>query len=330
LTAEPLHLGRVRVQEALPWTVTIKNPTREPVQVYDLLSSCSCTKLEPRSFVIPAKGNVDVHLTIDLTTLDPEMASRPERSFVAELTALVASPEGQIPVRWDLRGTVHSAVALEPPGLAFSETLVRGLPWEGSTVVVRALDDVERVTANCDPAQARVEVSPLADDAGAWALRVTPSESLPAGLHTFHVNVQPTIAGGEAVPPIPLSVAVRVAEDIEFAPAVLLLGARREVDSVVLRSRTARRFEVVSATPLAPDVMEALRIDSSPQPSSVSTWLVSVRQEVHSTSQENQPPPRHGKSSGTPYRQTGVRFVVRYPDIGREFELELPVHYLEQ
>jgi hypothetical protein len=323
-------LGLVRVQEAFPWTVTIKNPGREPVQVYDLMSSCSCTKLEPRSFVVPPEGSVDVHMTIDLTTLDPELAARAERAFTAQLTALVADSQGQIPVVWDLRGKVQSAIALEPTHVRFTETLIRGLPWEGTTVVVRSLEDVEHVRAQCDPAQARVDVAPIADDSGAWELRVTPSESLPAGLCTFKVYIEATLRGGEAVPPIPLSVAARVAEDIEFAPAVLLLGVRREVDSVVLRSRTARQFEVVVATPLAPDMMEALRIDSSPQASSVSNWMVSVRQGARSTSHKRQQPPRHAESNATPSSQTAVRFVVRYPDNGREFELELPVHYLDQ
>jgi hypothetical protein len=346
LTAEPLDLGRVRVQEAFPWTVTIKNPGLEPVQVYELLSSCSCTKLEPRSFIVPPEGSVDVQMTIDLTTTDPEVSTRAERPFTVELLPLIKRPNGITRLRWDLYGTVESAIAMEPTQLVFPETLIRGMRWESRSIAVHSLEPVETITAQCDPSQASIEVFRVQGLTDAWELRVTPMQALLAGLHNFTIQLHTTLATGEQIPGIPFPVSVNVVDDIQFWPSVVLLSARMEAESVTLRSRTNRSFQVVSATSSAPDAIQAVRIEQPGHVSSVSNWLVAL---ATPTADDSKPPThldRRAAPAGSETnsasvtgaelavatysraRETGVRFVVRYED-ERQVAITLPVQYIE-
>lgn len=64
--ADTLHVGPVKPSSEYKHVLRIRNTTSKPIDVEELVSSCTCAAVSPAQLTIPAHGEAKVTLTLDL------------------------------------------------------------------------------------------------------------------------------------------------------------------------------------------------------------------------------------------------------------------------
>jgi len=247
---QQLDLGEVWEQNGFCWTLPIRNLSRRDVAVSRFIGSCRCVDVTPRSLVIPAGKTAEVRLALDLTTGDPRQTAPHSRPFSIQIVPVIENglPQYQ---GWELEGLVRRAFRLSSPSVTFGDSLVSGEPFPARTVEVTANVRLGRLTAEPEleaPAAVTLE---RAEEAGRYLLRVAPEETAVVGRHDFNVLLKGVTETGERLPPFPIPVMMEVVDDIQTVPASVPFGSlplgESAEETVVLRSRTGKSFEVVKA-----------------------------------------------------------------------------------
>lgn len=247
VSAEQLDLGQVWARKDFEWTIAVRNTTSSPIEVVDVLPSCSCTAAEPTSFVVPPSGHAEVRLTIDLTS---DSAQSGDVEHFAEQFAVVLRDMLPRQQSWTLRGRVRPALVLSPPELRLGDFFA-GAEDVASEVAIHPAGPVERIVASCDPDLADVTVRKT-DAAPAFVLRVCPSSEL-TGDFSFAVALKALDPQGREIASTDYRVIGSALARFHALPRAIDLGllAPRERGraSVVLQSRTGDEFSIIDVRP---------------------------------------------------------------------------------
>jgi hypothetical protein len=249
-----LDLRTVWVQDSFRRTISVHNVTDREIHVQDIVSSCACTSVEPRSFAIPPGERASVRLALNLGGQSPEEVMAPTRLFLVRLMPRIGDSPADLssdslpPCVWELRGEVRSAFWVSPSTLDFGASLVRGVDFVSRVVKVTCHQPLADLQAKCDEPHVRLNVHKGDPEGRAFQIEVIPEVALPVGKHAFKVEMTAVSPRGEAVFGSPLNVLAQVFDDVTVEPSALLFGLRNlgEVcwDTVVLRTRTGRPFQV--------------------------------------------------------------------------------------
>jgi hypothetical protein len=310
IAPEFLDFGEAWEQDAFPWTVSMHNPTRRDIRISRFATSCDCTSIDPQSVTVPAGQSIDVRLTFDLSSPKSSDAQESPRPFSVRLVPTVADPLPPLK-GWTIEGQVRRAYFVEPPRIAFGDSLIAGQPYEPQFAIVMTEIPLATLTAETDaPELARASLQPLSADSSTHELRVEPVDSVPVGFHRFHVLLNGVTARGEEIPTATLDILMRVVSDIQPVPGHAAFGSLGLRDSaeetVALSSRTDAGFEVVEVIDSPEDGVHVDPLDAGDN-------LVSFRIRQHAVALKHQ--------------SHDVRFRIRYHEDGALIETTVPVSY---
>lgn len=254
---ENLDFGDVWVQEAFGWQLSVYNPTGQDIEVLDLRSSCNCSSIEPKSFVVPAGGETDIRLVLDLKDPDAEPRRRFLRDFVVEVLPVTKDvPPG--PTGWRLHGRVRDAIALIRSPVEFDNAMLRGEPYPTGLIQIETHVPLRTLNAECDRSSALVGVIGESPHGRAFELAVTPQQTLPAGRFRFPIQLQAKTLRGETLPPITIHAAGRIVNDIYALPSSIDFGMRAKLElceeTVTFQSRTGVEFMIEQFEATAGDI----------------------------------------------------------------------------
>ena len=303
---EHLDFGEVWVQDKFQWTLPITNTSSEPVEVLEFRASCNCASIEPPSLLLAPGETVDVHLTLDLTTRNPEEAAKESRPFSVRIAPLINSGLAQY-TGWEIQGQVRRPLLLDPPALDFPEgSLVRNEGFACRSVRVDSALPLKELRARCDETMARIEVEQLSDGPSQFSVTICPSTTLPIGRTEFSVMLEGVTKQGNILPAISLPVSVQVIADVYTVPEIVALGGIRVgeeiTETVVLHSRRNRSFRIAEVRTDQKDV----RVEKSDREQ---TFRVVVRAF------------RPGPGSAV------IHFAIQMSDDEEEFDIPLKVQW---
>ncbi len=252
LVVNPEHLdfGEVWVQRDFRWTLPIRNTTSTDLGIRSFATSCGCTSVEPDSIIVPAGGEANVELLLDLRPSASAPPGRSRREFAVNVIAVPIEPV-RAQLQWRVTGWVRTPIAFRPADLDFEQSLVKGMSLTARTVRVACNEPVERLVVDCDPALAAVSVTELTSsesEAEPFVIRVLPNDELPVGEYQFDVAVRAVLTDGTQTPVIELPVRARMLRDIRILPEVSHMGmvaVGTEVEETLrLESRRGAPFAV--------------------------------------------------------------------------------------
>ena len=95
------------MEDAFRWTLPIQNSTDRDISIRSIGGTCTCTKMQPRSLVIPPHEVRVVDLTIDLRARTSADAHRMTRPFEVDIDAQLDATSATFAyAHWKLRGVV--------------------------------------------------------------------------------------------------------------------------------------------------------------------------------------------------------------------------------
>jgi hypothetical protein len=282
---EELDFGEVWVQRDFRWTLPIRNTTSTDLGIRSFATSCGCTSVEPKSIIVPARGEAPIELELDLRPSNSSGQSRQQFSV-----NIFADPTDAVRFRpqWRLTGLVRVPIEFRPTTLAFEDSLVEGMPLAARTVRVVCNEPVVRISVECDPEMGTAICTELTDstelpDAGAerFLIRVLPSDKLAVGEYEFDVGVRVVLADGTETPPIALPVRARILDDIRILPELSHLGmlavGSEAQETLRLESRRGEAITVQRAVPHS-DLVTVQRLERV----SPTAWVCVLRCSVES------------------------------------------------
>ena len=303
-----LDMGDVWARDSFSWPVYLTNCSNRDIYVEELEASCHCLRVDPRSFVIPARGSTQVVLTISLRLGNPtEPAHKPHPFSVA----IVPVVKGQGPQgRFVLRGMVRNPIAFSVREVFFPEEDAAGPSQDGRRKVVSFDSTVPLKSVDVVSQPPHVTAVVTRDSAAGGTIAIAPAADLPAGPFQCDLVVSGVSESGERLPAVRLPVAGVVTRDIYLAPATLSFSPRpvgSEMDaSILIASRTQSRFSVESVTASSKEVF----IHPTNLPSANGqTYAIGVRVLAVGVQSET------------------VQFVVSSGSLGRQ-RIRIPVNYV--
>ncbi|MEQ9407547.1 MAG: hypothetical protein RIK87_07450 [Fuerstiella sp.] len=220
-----LNLGEVWLQKELPFRLTVRNTSDEPVTVVNFSASCNCTEIVPTAFTIPSFGETIVRGVVDLThsVHDQQAAKFP---FEVTLTAQTTL-RGRSILKWPLRGTALRVLDVSPPSIE-----LRGA-WEviegtsSPTVDVKLAPQIELASLEpeWDAGNADIEFTGPDFD-GVYLLRFTPRTDQPAGNIDTRITLRSVLPDGTSGPGIEIPVRGVVVPPVRLSPSRIAVPCR--------------------------------------------------------------------------------------------------------
>lgn len=175
-----LNFGEVWEDEKpLQWDLSIKNTTSRTIYIDDLITSCNCLRLEPRSGELLPGDKLAIHLDLELNRRTVLDADRPSKNLVIEIEPRIQG-EGQSRETWKLHGVVNRRLILDQLVINFGESGPRGQskPTRKIRAISLAAADLE---ARVDPPICNVQIKRSEEDRNRFELLITPKRQLAPG-----------------------------------------------------------------------------------------------------------------------------------------------------
>lgn len=265
-----LDFGTVWEQEQFEWSIPIENRSDAAITVESFRSSCLCTDVTPRRFVIPANGSRTIQVTLDLTEkdnhlLDPLAPLTPRPFSVTIEPILTPPPSTTHLIAWQLKGRVQPAYQLQQEIIDFGQRSVLAQPFEVESVPVLCDEQVQDIRVDCNADWVACTVQ--RNSRTSFNIQVTPYYGMPAGYYPGTLRIFGITRTGEPLPEKRLSVAAHILGDIQPTPPQLLWPAKPIgqliEDSLELRSLTNRDF-TIDRIETDSDKVEVLLIPGDP------------------------------------------------------------------
>lgn len=275
-----LHFGPVWESSSFQWVLPIENQGEKDVEIEELIASCGCTNVEPRSFVVPTHQSRDARLTIDLTqnrqsTAEPTDGRPFEVKIRPKLREEMASGRGD---RWVLRGTVRPLLRLQPATVAVGDVSELNQTVVARTVRVSSVMPLKSLKITHNSPLLLSEVKRIPGDGERYELTVAVPPNPQFGQIEQDVILAAELDAGETVTRA-VRVRGRVVKDCQSSPPEITLGAQlvgeMSEESLSLYSLTRRPLDVLETKVQG----DGLSLDDMPvlRPSGVT---VRVRQRI--------------------------------------------------
>jgi hypothetical protein len=233
--------------------MTIYNSGAKDIVIDKFNSSCGCVSIEPTPLTIPARGQEDIRLILNLT-LRPAQESI---DFQVRIVPILRDETRPPPV-WMIRGRSRQLLKLQPAKISFhGMELVEDHPHPSLTALATATTPLDSLAVKCSLDLASVQVAPSKKVAHQFKIAITPAKALPPGPFHFEIVLAPQRSGA-LYPSLVLPVVGRIASDVHPLPDSLVLGPGRTgetlSESVTLRSASGMPFEVGKIDISSPDI----------------------------------------------------------------------------
>ncbi len=221
-----LELGDIWEQPESFHELTIHNQSETTAEISDLLPSCGCLSVQPRTMKIPPHGSAAIRLQLDLTAKTNSQRQTPSRSFAVTIwprrKGMPDRKEG-----WNLSATINSRITLDVLSLEFGDEPIRGQPPLSRTVIARVHVPNARLQAKAVPEIVTVAVCPRGGMEGEYALRIAPKPTLAVGMFRGKVCLDLRAENGERLPGIVLPISGEMRPEVRPLPASLVFGPLR-------------------------------------------------------------------------------------------------------
>lgn len=255
-----LRFGRQWAQSRFVWSVPIYNSSAVPVEVKDVLTTCSCVELTPKSFMVPANGFTQVSFTLDLiANAGWETEATP---FQNEFTLVLNTDSGEVSQRYQLQGEVRFPVRVTAAQRRLPPVLPQSALWsipvtsELSLKAIRVKSLKAGATAfvRAESAESRrwyLDLAINANDRGPFEIPVELQPEAADGV-TFLPKIRWTFQGTF------LPVVQSVPDDVDFQIVARGTPVRQ---NIVLRRSDGKACQVREF--LLPSGITARRLDSN-------------------------------------------------------------------
>jgi hypothetical protein len=238
--------------------IRLSNTSRKDARITGFFGSCLCVAVKPETLTIPAQGQADVTVRLDLRSRTFKEAQSSERDFEVYIRPQVEGCNAVTENTWAVRGRVKKAVTLSDPQVLFPELLVRGQQGPKRGIQVSAVDPHFKLQVESKPSQCAATVKRSRRDANKYELQVELNQSLPPGPFLGSVNLRVVGHNGKLITSLPVTVRATIVEDVIACPARILLGTRpigdRPSEIVTLQSLTGCAFELEGIDTAAEEV----------------------------------------------------------------------------
>lgn len=251
---DTLEVGDVWEQSDFSWVVRVTNETSRTIMLRDVLTSCNCSSVEPRSMAIPARAQVELRVKIDLAKAANPSSEPHSRPFAVNLIPVI--DEGRAPVAgWTIIGQVRRPFQFEPLFVDFGE-LGNDKPFREATVHVVSSPELVDIQADCaDHNWKCLLMPPPSVASGPCQLTLRPLHSLQPGTHEVTVRLRARDKSHRLVSGF-VRAKCKILDDVWMEPPDVRLGARElgeEIkETITLQSRSAKPFKAVALSQ-APD-----------------------------------------------------------------------------
>ena len=248
LTASRLDFGKPWADSKFQWDLVIHNSGSQKAKIEGFRSSCRCTKIEPESIDVPAHGQANIKLSIDLSPRDQSEAAEFVRDFEVSVTPVVKAMSIK---PWRVHGQILAPIIATPSHADFGSTCIKDVSFAPMTVKLTPAFKAKNITAKCDALNAGVTVNRDASDGNSFLLRISPNSGLPTGYFRFPVQIMVEDESGKNLPPYPFYALGEVVTDIYSLPCVVDFGVvakqQQKQCTITLQSRLGTKFHIVSA-----------------------------------------------------------------------------------
>lgn len=254
-----IDAGRLPVSNGHQIAFDVENIARRPMSAEEIKSSCQCTEVVPKSFVISGEGRQRVIVTLNLQPSEDNYPMPNEWALEVELLAVVTDHRSVPKVLgspWMVTGRVYSPVLLDNPRIVFPMgSLVRSGPRVvvtdrsqtaslGFTVVSPLSEFKCRAPEDLDVVLSMPNVVP-----GRGRVQVTPHSNIQLKTRTRNLVLTGKTHEGN---PFDLNVTcvLTAVDDVLVDPQIIVLSRPNAAPLKELRlhSRTRRRFRVDGVT----------------------------------------------------------------------------------
>ena len=272
-----LDLGEIWEQTEYVHELVIRNQNPVTEEIQDILPSCGCLSVEPRTLNIPSGGTATVRLKIDLASRKPGEIGLANRPFVVEIWPIrKRSPERR--EGWQVHGIIRSRVTLDILALDFGDEPVCGQPPLSRKVIARIHVPDVKLQVKAAPAHVTVEARPHLGSGDAFELTIAPKSLLEAGPFRCKVSLDLITDSGKRLSGVILPVSGRMRPEVRALPSRLVFGPRRvgqTVEATVTLQAPAGELWSVDHIELQSDDVRVERFDS---PRIVSRQTFRIRQ----------------------------------------------------
>ncbi len=219
-----IELGKVWPTRNYHHSVVVKNIGSVDVQVSDLRSSCSCTSITPKQFVVRPGEDVTLDAVLDLNSavskLSPDVKTG---SLDVDLSLKINGSWGhKISLHADVRRPLNGLPTTLDLG-TFSTRSDDNDSYPTRSVNIDTDVSLSAFSADCEDRFAKVSVK--ADSPRKHILTITPSAELPAGDFEFPVLVSAGVDGiADRIPPSPIAVRGTIDCPADWYPHGVNLG----------------------------------------------------------------------------------------------------------
>lgn len=247
-----LDFGEVWEQSRFDWKLPVSNCSEKRIRISRIAADCRCTHVVPEALELQPGETQNLRVTLDLTRKAPSTKGNISvRPFETTLRLFVADriPKAQI---CTLRGRVReNPISVVPPRLDFGNELVVGGAAKSYSAILklRNADAASDVRASVHPkSMGSALIVPVEDQSSQYQLHIQPAQSLKPGSFSFRVRVRAIYESVETNPfcevPVTGTIVqepVAIPDEVRFGLHPVGTGVH---ESLVLRSRTGRRFSV--------------------------------------------------------------------------------------
>ncbi len=245
-TASSLNFGTQWVNHKFPWNLRLANPGSEVVHISRIETKCGCTTPLSSTLSIPAGGEADIPLLIDLSTDD----LKEEWTFSTDIQVHVAGEAK--PREWTVSGQVRRALMFSQPFIDFGDQLIANRNPQAAVLEIEAMVPVETIMCELDPTYGRAEVTPKGENK--FELRITPSNQLSLGPHGFSIQLTAVIIENHTeLPAVTVNCSGRSVSDLDVLPSRMSCGTvivgETIIEVVSLRSRSGEPLGDIEIEP---------------------------------------------------------------------------------
>ena len=219
-----LNLGDVWMQKELPFELTLRNVSGQPVAVVDFTASCNCTEISPTRFTIPAFGSTKVRGLIDLTRSSQD-ARAPRVPFEVVMSA-ETEPRSESPLAWPLRGTALRVLSVSPVSvdLLGANEVVQNTWSPTVDIDIRPLIDLAELKPEWNANEADIRFTgPDADER--YLLQYTLFTDQPVGDIDTRITLRSKLPDGSRGPEIEIPVRGVVVPPVRLSPDQVAVSA---------------------------------------------------------------------------------------------------------
>lgn len=250
IATDQLDFGKAWEQPDFPMKIHVVNVSDSELAVKKIMTSCRCTSVAPREFVLSPGAAIDIGIRLDLR---PQPGDDPESTIRNFKTAITPIVVGKPPTAdgWTIHGTVLRGFSTTPAVMAYDDDILVDESPPTISATINCLAAVAKFDAECDRTLARVHV--IRDRLGSFRVEIAPLPMHAAGELAFDVWLTAYLSDGIELPRLPVHVVGHVYDDVKLIPEIVSFGSLEAGASaqseIAVTSRSGRAVASVTAEP---------------------------------------------------------------------------------